>query len=68
MMEFLKINVRQQTIDPEASEIIKKDKCPNKYTYGYDLKMRKSKGRDGWKQLGWVEGYNAYREVRIRIM
>jgi len=24
MMEFLKINVRQQTIDPEASEIIKK--------------------------------------------
>ena len=47
MMEFLKINVRQQTIDPEASEIIKKDKCPNKYTYGYDIKMRKSKGRDG---------------------
>lgn len=38
MMDFLKINVRQQTIDPEASEIIKKDKCPNKYTYGYDIK------------------------------
>ena len=47
MMEFLKITVRQETIDPEASDIIKKDKCSNKYTYGYDIKMRKSKGRDG---------------------
>lgn len=46
MMEFLKISVRQETVDPEASEIIKKDKCSNKYTYGYDIKMRKSKGRD----------------------
>ena len=33
MMEFLKITVRQETIDPEASEIIKKDKGQKNYTW-----------------------------------